>query len=118
MFGKRKKEKEPQVDLRRAPRHAFYHPTFFCLDGVSCPHAEDCDIFDLSDTGVRFHSQKELQPGTKITLLIKHHGKLLKLNAVIMWHKYFAEHKYGARLSLLGDDWPVLLEQLVHEQAS
>lgn len=108
-----KKSTPPPVEARGAVRYPVYLRTFYALDGADGPQTGECDIYDISSSGVRFHCGRDLSPGTQIVLLLKQGTSLRKMVAAVMWHGHFTEHKYGARFVQPDAGWESFFRGIV-----
>lgn len=102
-----------RADLRTAERFSVFQRSYFSVDGPGTSGTKECDIHDLSVTGLRFHSNVRLDPGTRVVILLHHRGNPVRLQAVIRWHHHFTEHKYGASLIFPDRKWPEVMQQLI-----
>jgi len=89
------RKKEVFMEQREHPRFALYQKTFFSSE---TDHLVNCEVYDISHSGLGFHTNISIENGTIVNILIYHKNSIIKLKAMIIRSKYNQIYKYGAQI--------------------
>jgi len=91
-------KKKTYTEKRNTARISCYQQSFFSVPSVNASHVLECDIYDISNEGIGFNSNVRIDEGQRIHILFMYKMQILKLEALIVRHKFHVEHRYGAKL--------------------
>ena len=63
------RKKEVFMEQREHPRFALYQKTFFSSE---TDHLVNCEVYDISHSGLGFHTNISIENGTIVNILIYH----------------------------------------------
>lgn len=86
-------------ERRKTRRYPYIQKSLFSINYGNSVAIHDCDIYDISEGGISFHSRKDVDEGQEISILINFRYGIIREKARIIRRKQMGSIKYAARFA-------------------